>query len=116
MNRLQCTKGSVQKDDMSDKTGLGIEDVIGNRRNQILALADQHGVSNVRVFGSVVRGEATVESDIDFLVDGLENAAWGGGRLLMDLQELLGRKVDLVSEGDLHQLIRDQVLQEAKSL
>jgi hypothetical protein len=101
---------------MTNKTGLGIDEVIGNRRDQILALARQHGVSNVRIFGSAVRGEATSDSDIDILVDGLENAAWGGGRLLMDLQELLGRRVDLVSEGDLHRLMRDQVLREAKPL
>lgn len=101
---------------MVNKKGQGIEEVIGNQRDQILELARQHGVSNVRVFGSVVRGEATPESDIDFLVDGLEHAAWGGGRLLMELQELLGRKVDVVSEGDLHRLIRDRVLREAKSL
>jgi len=101
---------------MTTKTGLGVEDIIGDRREQILKLAQAHGVSNVRVFGSVVRGEATPDSDLDLLVDGLENAAWGGGRLLMDLQELLGRRVDLVSEGDLHQLIRDRVLKEAQPL
>ncbi|HLV34321.1 MAG TPA: nucleotidyltransferase family protein [Spirillospora sp.] len=101
---------------MTAKTGLGVEDIIGDRREQILKLAQAHGVSNVRVFGSVVRGEATPDSDLDLLVDGLENAAWGGGRLLMDLQELLGRRVDLVSEGDLHQLIRDRVLKEAQPL
>ena len=101
---------------MTTKTGLGVEDIIGDRREQILKLAQQHGVSNVRVFGSVVRGEATPDSDLDLLVDGLENAAWGGGRLLMDLQTLLGRRVDLVSEGDLHRLIRDRVLDEAQPL
>lgn len=101
---------------MTTKTGLGIEEIIGDRREQLLKLARQHGVSNVRVFGSVVRGEATPDSDIDLLVDGLENAAWGGGRLLMDLQALLGRRVDLVREGDLHRLIRDRVLVEAQPL
>ena len=101
---------------MVTKTELGIDELLSDKRDEILALAKQHGVSNVRVFGSVARGEATTDSDIDFLVDGLENATWGGGRLLMDLQELLGRRVDLVSEADLHRLIRDQVLQEAQPL
>jgi predicted nucleotidyltransferase len=55
-------------------------------------------------------------SDIDLLVDGLENAAWGGGRLLIELQELLGRQVDLVSEDDLHHLIREAVVKEAVPL
>ena len=92
---------------------VGITDVIGGKRAQVLALAQQHGVYNVRVFGSVARGEAAPDSDIDLLVDGLENAVWGGGRLLMELQTLLGRQVDLVSEGDLHPLMRDRVLKEA---
>ncbi len=91
----------------------GITDVIGGKREQLLALARQQGVYNVRVFGSVARGEATPDSDVDLLVDGLENASWGGGRLLMELQELLHRPVDLVSEGDLHPLIREQVCKEA---
>jgi predicted nucleotidyltransferase len=101
---------------MTVKTGLGVENIIGNQREQILKLALANGVSNVGVFGSVVRGEAGPDSDIDFLVDGLENAAWGGGRLMIELQELLGRRVDLVSEGDLHRLIRDRVLEEAQPL
>jgi predicted nucleotidyltransferase len=91
----------------------GIPEIIGEKREQVLALARQQGVSNVRVFGSVARGEATAESDIDFLVDGLENSVWGGGRLLMDLQKMFGRQVDLVSLNDLHPLIREQVLAEA---
>ncbi len=98
------------------KSGLGIAEVIGTKRLQVLDLAQQQGVSNVRVFGSVARGEATPDSDVDLLVDGLENAAWGGGRLLMELQVLLGRQVDLVSEGDLHRLMRDRILEEAVPL
>ncbi len=101
---------------MNTKTGLGISDLIGAKRDKVLALARQQGVYNVRVFGSVARGEATPDSDIDFLVDGLENASWGGGRLLMELQVLLGREVELVSEGDLHHLIRDHVVKEAVPL
>jgi hypothetical protein len=96
--------------------GLGIEDVIGDKREAILRLAERHGAYNVRIFGSVARGEARPDSDIDFLVDGLENCAWGGGGLLMDLQALLGRRVDLVSEGDLHRMIRRRILEEAVSL
>ena len=101
---------------MADNTGLGIAEIISDKRSAMLELAAQHGVYNVRVFGSVARGEAQADSDIDLLVDGLENAAWGGGRLLMDLQALLGRRVDLVSEGDLHQRIRERVIKEAVML
>jgi len=103
---------------MADKraAGLGIEDVIGTKREDVLRLVQSHGAYNVRVFGSVARGEARPDSDVDLLVDGLENSAWGGGRLLMELQELLGRRVDLVSAGDLHRLIRERILKEAVPL
>jgi predicted nucleotidyltransferase len=103
---------SAQKT-LTTKTGLGIEEIIGDRREQVLQLARRHGVRNVRVFGSVAYHAATPESDVDFLVDGLENAAWGGGRLLIELQDLLQRPVDLVTEGDLHDLIRDKIVDEA---
>lgn len=100
----------------NENMGLGIPEIIGAKREQVLKLMQAQGVYNVRVFGSVAHGEATPESDIDFLVDGLENAAWGGGRLLMELQALLGRSVDLVSEGDMHRLMREAVVKEAVSL
>ncbi len=100
----------------NQKTGLGITEIIGAKREQVLELTRQQGVYNVRIFGSVARGEATPESDVDFLVDGLENASWGGGHLLMELQTLLGRNVDLVSEGDLHRLMRETVIKEAVPL
>lgn len=86
------------------------------KREEILRLVTKHGARSVRVFGAVLRGEAGPESDIDLLVEGLENTAWGGGGLLMDLQELLGRPVDLVSPADLHPLIRDEILKEAEPL
>jgi len=91
-------------------------DELRTKREQILRLAAKHGVSNVRVFGSVLHGQAGPHSDIDLLVDGLENAAWGGGALLIELEALLGQRVDLLSPGDLHWLIRDEVLQEAVPL
>lgn len=94
---------------------LGLQ-VLTEKRAEILQLAAKHGVTNVRVFGSVVRGEAGPDSDIDFLVDGLENAEWGGGGLLMELQALLGRQVDLVTVEDLHRRIRERVLKEAIKL
>ena len=93
-----------------------IDDLINEKREDILRLTDKYGVYNVRIFGSAARGEMRPDSDIDFLVDGLERCAWGGGRLIIELQELLGRPVDLVSEQDLHRLIRARVLREAISL
>lgn len=68
----------------------------------------------MRIFGSVARGDADINSDIDFLVD-LEpgRSLFDLGGLLMDLQELLGRPVDVVTEEGLRERIRARVLQEA---
>ena len=86
-------------------------------REEILRLAASHGTRNIRIFGSVARGEADESSDVDFLVDmepGRTLLDMGG--LLMDLQALLGRQVDIISARGLTPSIRDQVLREAVSL
>jgi predicted nucleotidyltransferase len=87
------------------------------RRDEILRLAARHGARSLRVFGSVARGEATQNSDLDLLV------AWEQGRslldhagLVQDLQELLGVKVHLGTEKSLHWYVRDRILQEATPL
>ena len=86
-------------------------------REEILKIAAKHGAYNIRIFGSVARGEADLNSDIDFLVD-LEpgRSLFDLGGLLMDLQELLGCRVDVVTEKGLRQRIREKVLKEAISL
>ncbi len=88
------------------------------KREQVLSIAAKHGAFNVRVFGSVVRGEDTPESDIDFLIDydPSKVTPWFPGGLLMDLQDLLERKVDVLTEQGISPLIREQVLSEAKPL
>ncbi|MBW4537955.1 MAG: nucleotidyltransferase family protein [Myxacorys chilensis ATA2-1-KO14] len=87
------------------------------KRDEILAIAAKHGALNVRVFGSVVRGEATPESDVDFLIDlGEKRSPWFPTGLIRDLESLLGRKVDVVTERSVHYFIRDQILREAKPL
>jgi len=87
------------------------------KRALILDLAAKHGASNVRVFGSVVRGDVRDDSDIDLLVDfDLDRVSWGGGALLVELETLLGCPVDLVSPDDLHPRIRERVLAEAVPL
>jgi uncharacterized protein len=103
---------------MTSKTGLGINDLLQERRSQILAIAQKHGAYNVRVFGSVARGEATQESDIDFLVDyDLEKITpWFPAGLLIDLEQLLNRKVDIATVDMLKERIRDRVLHEAVML
>ena len=87
------------------------------RRAEILKLAEQRGARNLRVFGSVARGEAKDTSDLDLLVE------WEPGRSLLDhvalkqdLEDLLGVSVDIGSERGLHWFIRDNVLQEAVPL
>jgi predicted nucleotidyltransferase len=90
---------------------------LAERRAQILRLAEQHRTSQVRVFGSVARGDNTDSSDVDFLVTtcpGCSLLDLGG--LLEDLQDLLRCKVDLVTEDGLKPRLRDRVLREAISL
>ena len=95
-----------------------LRDLLAEKRDRILEIADQHGAFNVRVFGSVARGEETPKSDIDFLIDyDIDRVSpWFPVGLIHDLQDLLGREVDVVTERGLHRYIRDRVLSEAVSL
>ena len=96
---------------------MGIDELLGGRRAQVLQLAAKHGARNVRIFGSAARGEADATSDLDFLIE-LEpgrNVLDLSG-LLMDLQSLLGRPVDVISEKGLRPSIRARVLREAVPL
>ena len=96
---------------------MNISELLQNKREEILQLADRHGAYNIRIFGSVARGEADGDSDIDFLVDlGHNLSPWFPVRLIRDLEQLLGRKVDVVTEKGLKERIRKRVLQEAKPL
>lgn len=89
-------------------------DLLQAKRDDILRTATRHGASNVRIFGSVARGEADAASDIDLLVD-VEpgRTLFDLSELISDLQELLGHDVDLVTEKGLHTRIRERVLKEA---
>ena len=80
-------------------------------------IAARHGARNIRIFGSVARGEADSKSDIDFLVD-MEpgRSLFDLGGLYMDLRNLLGRDIDVVTEKGLRERIRDRVLKEAVPL
>jgi len=84
------------------------------KRNEIMQIAAQHGASNVRVFGSVARGEARPGSDVDFLVEfNAGRGPWYGIQLNLDLEDLLGCTVDVITVEQLHWVVRDRVLQEA---
>ncbi len=94
-----------------------LDELLRSKREEILRLASQHGARNVRIFGSVARGEADERSDVDLLVD-LEpgRSLLDLGGLLMDLRDLLRRNVDVVTERGLKARIRSRVLHEAVPL
>ncbi len=91
-----------------------LDRLLEEKRGEILRIASKHGAREVRVFGSVARGEADRESDIDFLVE-LEpgRSLLGLGGLQMELESLLGRRVDVVTARGLKARIRERVLREA---
>jgi len=97
------------------ETALSI--LLQSRRNDIVRIAKQYGVYNIRIFGSIAVGKADDKSDIDFLVDTLPGTSlFNLGGLLIDLQEMLGCSVDIVTEKGLRKRLRDQVLHEAVPL
>ena len=96
---------------------MALDQLLEANREEILRIAAKHGAKNVRVFGSYANGEATLKSEVAFLVDvAAEHSPWFPGGLLMDLQDLLGRKVHIFEPEGLRLDIRDQVLKEAVSL
>jgi uncharacterized protein len=95
---------------------MNLSQIIKRKRRQVLEIAEGHGARNVRLFGSVARGETTATSDLDLLID------MEPGRSLLDivaikqdLEELLRCKVDVVTEAAISPYLRDKVLQEAVS-
>jgi len=83
-------------------------------RDLIREVAEHHGALSVRVFGSFARGDARPDSDLDLLVEaGPETSPWFPGGIVADLQEALGRRVDVVTLGGLAPELRDRVLQES---
>ena len=87
------------------------------KREQILRIATKHGARNVRVFGSVAKGEARHDSGVDFLVE-MEagRSLFDLARLTVDLEELLRCEVDLVEQKALHWYVRERILEEAVPL
>lgn len=93
---------------------MGIYELLQVKREEIFQIAAKYGAYNIRIFGSVARREADENSDVDFLVE-MEpgRSLFDLGGLLMDLQELLGCNVDVVTEKGLRDRIRERVLKEA---
>lgn len=96
---------------------MNTKELIQSKRQEIFQTAARYGAYNVRIFGSVLQGEETAHSDVDFLVElkpGYTLLDLGG--LLMELQKLLDRRVDVVTENTLHWYIRERVMREAEML
>jgi len=92
-------------------------EILKAKRNAIMQLAQQWGAYNIRIFGSVARGDAGPNSDVDFLVTFEPNRSlFDHGGLLTDLQNLLNCKVDVMSEKGMRQRLRDHVFKDAVPL
>jgi predicted nucleotidyltransferase len=94
-----------------------LQDILEAKREEILRITQKHGVGRVRIFGSVARGEATEDSDIDLLID-VEGPTppWFPGGLVADLEALLGRHVDVVEPDAIREGMRGRILEEAVPL
>ena len=93
---------------------MNIEQLLRESRTEIQRIAAKHGAYNVRVFGSVARGDAGPSSDVDLLVEaGSVTSSWFPAGLILDLEDLLGCRVEVVTERGLNREIRDYILREA---
>jgi uncharacterized protein len=102
---------------LCEATLMSFEQLLHEKRAEIEQIAARHGVIRVRVFGSAARGEATVESDLDFLVQtGPVTSPWFPAGLILDLEALLGRRVEIVTEHALRPELRESVLHDARPL
>lgn len=96
---------------------MNLPDELLKKRGDILRIAKRHGAGNIRVFGSMARGEADDQSDLDLLVEMREGSSLlDHAALWLELQEIFTRKVDVVSENGIKDRIRDRVLREAVPL
>ena len=96
---------------------MDINDLLQEKREAILQLAAKYGAQNVRVFGSVARGEARLDSDVDFLVNfPSDRSIFDLVGLWLDLKELMGREVDLSTDEGLKDYVRPSALRDAVSL
>ena len=96
---------------------MDLKRLIEERRDAILEIAIRHGARNVRLFGSAARGEEKPDSDVDLLVDtGPTTSSWFPAGLILDLERLLARRVEIVTDKGLNPVLRDRVLREAVPL
>ena len=94
-----------------------IQELLQAKREQILEICHKHGVYDLRVFGSLARGQGNEQSDVDFLVEvSPVHSPWFPAGLVADLEDLLGVPVDVVTQDSLHWFIKDRILEEARPL
>jgi uncharacterized protein len=102
---------------IQEETLMGLAELLRAKRQEILKIANKHGAYNLRIFGSVVWGEADEAIDVDFLVDaGPRRTPCFPGGLVVDLEALLGKRVDVVNEKGLRKRLRERVIREAVPL
>ena len=96
---------------------MAIDRILIEKREEILRIAAKHGVSRIRVFGSAARGERRPESDLDLLVEVTgPTTPWFPGGLVAELEEFLGRRVDIVEPDAIRESLRREILQDAVPL
>lgn len=96
---------------------MALQQLQSGDRDKILTIAQRHGVTSVKVFGSFVRDEASPDSDLDLLIEaGTNTSPFFPGGLIADLEDALGRRVDVVEDQGLHRLLRDRIRAEAVPL
>ena len=110
---MASVHGILEQSGGSEEEVITREDIL-RRREAILAIARKHGAHDVRIFGSVARGEAREFSDLDLLVRfEPDRTLFDHGGLIMDLRDLLGVKVDVISEAGMRERFRKYVMKEA---
>jgi predicted nucleotidyltransferase len=103
--------------EQSRRKRMGVQGISKETRREILRISRRHGVTGVRVFGSVARGEGTPDSDLDLLIEvSGPTTPWFPGGLVAELEQLLGRRVDVVEAEGLREGVRERVLREAVPL
>lgn len=101
----------------SESRPMKIEQLLRQKRDEIQRIAAKHGATNVRLFGSAARGEMRPDSDVDLLVDtGPKTSSWFPAGLVLDLEEILGCRVEVVTEKGLNPHLKERVLREAVPL
>jgi predicted nucleotidyltransferase len=94
-----------------------LDQILREKKDDILKIASKHGAENIRIFGSTMRESRRPESDLDLLVDVKPvHSPWFPASFMVELEEILGLKVDIVTPDALHWYIRDRILKEARPL